>query len=198
MLWICAAHPREVEGFAQLSSKEVRTLALGVGQHAALATFATEIQSQKPDAVILLGTCGAEEDVNLMKILKVQHFAYPSINDEELPEFLPRAWMTEDTGQTTGLTRATVLQNHGISMTAAKFRANQKYVPENFPRPVVENMEAASLAAHCREQGIPFTALLAVTNVIGPEARQQWKENFRGAGLLLADIGAEIASGFNR
>jgi nucleoside phosphorylase len=197
MLWICAAHPQEVEGFGQLSSRDVRTLVLGVGQYAALATFAAEIQSKKPDGVILLGTCGAEEDLNLMKILKVQHFAYPSISDEELPEFLPRAWMTENTGFATGLTGATVLQNHGISMNAAKFRANQGYIPEHFPRPILENMEAASVSAYCRERDIPFTALLAVSNVIGPEARRQWKANFRDTGLALGEIAAGIASSFN-
>jgi nucleoside phosphorylase len=43
-------------------------------------------------------------------------------------------------------------------------------------------MEATCLAQLCLKFTIPFTALLAVTNTIGADARAQWKKNFRRAG----------------
>jgi nucleoside phosphorylase len=80
---------------------------------------------------------------------------------------------------------ATVLQNHGLSLSTEKFTSDMGYIPTSYPRPVVENMEAASLALFCRDNDIAFTALLCVTNVIGPEARAEWKANFREAGRKL-------------
>ncbi|MEQ1570081.1 MAG: hypothetical protein ABMA64_30890, partial [Myxococcota bacterium] len=38
----------------------------------------------------------------------------------------------------------------------------------------VEHMEAYAVAAACREYGVPFTAVLGITNDVGPDAHRQW------------------------
>ncbi len=41
----------------------------------------------------------------------------------------------------------------------------------------VEHMELFGVAHACARVGIPVTALLGITNVVGPEAHAQWKAN---------------------
>lgn len=38
----------------------------------------------------------------------------------------------------------------------------------------VEHMEAFGVALACRNAGVPFTAVLGITNAVGPEAHTQW------------------------
>lgn len=38
----------------------------------------------------------------------------------------------------------------------------------------VEHMEAFGVALACRNAGVPFTAVLGITNDVGPEAHTQW------------------------
>jgi nucleoside phosphorylase len=38
----------------------------------------------------------------------------------------------------------------------------------------VEHMEAFGVALACRNAGVPFTAVLGITNEVGPEAHTQW------------------------
>jgi len=183
--WLCVAHEKEIPGFANFASGGFLTYALGVGQFKSLAHFAELVAQNKPARVILAGSCGALEKSHLLQIFACQHFAYPRISSEELPEFMPRCGLTETALSAKHLPNATVLQNHGLSLSAEKFAGNTGYIPPDYPRPIIENMEAASLALYCHERGIAFTALLCVTNAIGPDARAEWKTNFREAGEKL-------------
>lgn len=183
--WLCVAHEKEIPGFSSLNKGGFQTHMLGVGQFESLARFAALVAQNKPNRVVLAGSCGSIESGNLLKTFACQHFAFPSIADEELPAFMARCGETQNAVKKSALPAATVLQNHGLSLSAEKFEANTGYIPPLYPRPIVENMEATSLALFCRDQGIAFTALLCVTNSIGPEARAEWRTNFREAGARL-------------
>lgn len=186
MRWFCVAHEKEIPGFQSFAKVGLTPYSLGVGQFESLATLAKLIAAKRPQAILLAGTCGATDAAHILKIFSCQHFAFPKIAGEDLPEFLPRAFVTEPA--TTGglLPQATVLQNHGVSLDKEKFALNSGYIPPGYPGPILENMEAASLALLCKKENIPFTALLCVTNAIGPDARSEWKKNFKEAGSLLA------------
>ncbi|MBX3720229.1 MAG: hypothetical protein KF713_00175 [Turneriella sp.] len=186
MRWLVVAHEKEIPGFRERVKAGFTAHALGIGQFAALAELARLMASEKPAGVLLAGTCGSPHKEDIFKLFQCQHFVLPFVEHEELPEFLPRAARTEAAAEFAGLPGATLLQNHGISIEAAKFSRNQGYIPPDFPRPVVENMEAASLALYCHEKGVPFTAVVCVTNQIGPGGRAEWKENFKRAGEILA------------
>lgn len=41
----------------------------------------------------------------------------------------------------------------------------------------VEHLEAYGVAIACRDLGIPFTAVLGISNIVGPEAHAQWLAN---------------------
>ena len=193
MRWLLAAHEKEIPGFGSFRAGGWQPHAVGVGQFAALSRLSALLAGEKPAAILLVGTAGTTEPAAVGQLFAVQHFAYPSIAGENLPEFLERAFTTEPALSVGGFSPATVLQNHGVSTDLTKFVSNAGYIPTNYPKPIIENMEAASLAQLCRGLKIPFTALLAVTNTIGPDARTQWKHNFRQAGEQLAKTLQQIA-----
>lgn len=185
-LWLCVAHEKEIPGFRDFSKAGFTPYALGVGQFASLAEFARLVSAETPAGVLLAGTCGSLNKEDIFRVFECRHFALPLIAGEELPEFLPRVVETEPAVKFANLPRATVLQNHGLSLDPGKFTLNTGYIPQDYPKTILENMEAASLAISCHERRIPFTALMCVTNAIGPDGRREWKENFRKAGEILS------------
>ena len=185
-MWLCVAHEKEIPAFRDFSKAGFTPYALGVGQFASLAELARLVSLETPAGVLLAGTCGSLNKEDLFRVFECRHFALPYIAGEELPEFLPRAVETAPAVKLDDLPRATVLQNHGLSLDPEKFMLNTGYIPQDYPKPVLENMEATSLAIFCHERRIPFMALLCVTNAIGPNGRRDWKENFRKAGEILA------------
>lgn len=191
-LWLCVAHEKEIPAFSDFSKAGFTPYALGVGQFASLAEFSRLAAAEKPAGVLLTGTCGSLNKEDIFRVFECRHFALPYIAGEELPEFLPRAVETGPAAKFNNLPRATVLQNHGLSLDSEKFMLNTGYIPPDYPKPVLENMEASSLALFCHARQIPFSALMCVTNKIGPEGRREWKENFKRAGAKLAEV---LASG---
>ena len=188
MKWLCVAHEKEIPGLTEAVPAGFALQVVGVGQFDSLFNFGRLTAAEKPEAVLLAGSCGTSAGGDIMRTYACHHFAFPLVSGEELPEFLHSAFQTRPALAMNRFAAATVLQNHGVSVSAEKFTANAAAVPADFPRPIVENMEAASLALACRRLDIPFTALLCVTNSIGPEARVQWKQNFRTAGTELARV----------
>lgn len=185
MRWLVVAHEKEIPDLANLEGAGWKVVVLGVGQFASLANFAHLAAKEKPSGVLLLGTAGAQTEKLVGEIFHCSHFAMPQIENEELPDIMERTATTTPVLETGLFSTATVLQNAGVSIDARKFELNLAYIPPTFPRPVLENMEAFSLALYCAKEKIYFSALLRVSNVIGPEGRRQWQENFKAAGVAL-------------
>jgi nucleoside phosphorylase len=53
---------------------------------------------------------------------------------------------------------------------------------------VAENLEAISVALACREGGVPFAAVLGVTNRVGSQGRAQWAQHRALAASMTADL----------
>lgn len=185
MRWLVVAHEKEIPDLANLERTGWKVVVLGVGQFASLANFAHLAAKEKPSGVLLLGTAGAQNEKLIGKIFHCSHFTMPQIENEELPEIMEVTAATTPAIDAGLFSSATVLQNAGVSIDAKKFEQNLGYVPPAFPRPVLENMEALSLALYCAKEKISFSALLQVTNAIGPEGRRQWRTNFKAAGVAL-------------
>lgn len=192
MKWLCVAHEKEIPDFDTLAVDGWQAHAIGIGQYNALMRFTELLLRGKPEAVILAGTCGSANKADIMRTWLCHHFAFPAVQGEEVPEFLEQNFSTIPGVVPAGLAAATVLQNYGVSLDARKFMANAEKIPPAFPRPVLENMEAAAIALACKRAGVPFAALLCVTNEIGPTARVEWKQNFRAAGEELKRRLAEL------
>ncbi len=52
----------------------------------------------------------------------------------------------------------------------------------------VEHLEAFGIAAACAQAGVPFGAVLAVANVVGGDARSEWRANHRAAEAAAAAV----------
>ncbi len=52
----------------------------------------------------------------------------------------------------------------------------------------VEHMEAFSVASVCGGVGVPFVAVLGVSNVVGSSAREQWRANHGSASRAAAGV----------
>lgn len=52
---------------------------------------------------------------------------------------------------------------------------------------MVENLECYGLAKVCEKKEIPFQALFAITNEVGPEGSNQWKSNYRHLAIMLVN-----------
>lgn len=188
MRWLCVAHEKEIPDFDALSQGDILTHVLGVGQFQALASFSALLTTSRPDSVILIGTAGSPDSSDVMRIFHCEHFALPKIAEEDFPEFLARCVQTQPAFSHHNLPAATIVQNQGISLNQEKFIANTGYIPMDYPQTYLENMEATSLALFCKSQGIAFSAVVCVTNLIGPNGRADWRKNFREAGTKLRAI----------
>lgn len=187
MNWLCVAADSEIPDLNRIIAAGWTKHVLGIGQFDALMTISRLLADQKPDGVILAGTCGTTNTADIGRIYACQHFAFPSVQKEDLPEFMEQSFSTVNAIDVANFSAATVLQNHGVSLDRLKFESNAIKIPQSYPQPIVENMEAASVALACKRSAIHFTALLCVTNEIGPNARTEWKKNFRSAGAKLAE-----------
>jgi len=54
--------------------------------------------------------------------------------------------------------------------------------------PVLETLELYAVAKNWLPVAKSFTCVVAVTNAVGPDAHQQWKDHFRDAATLTADF----------
>jgi nucleoside phosphorylase len=49
-------------------------------------------------------------------------------------------------------------------------------------RCAVEHLEAFAVARACAQRGVPFAAALGIANVVGANAREEWRANHQAAG----------------
>ncbi|MCS6984770.1 MAG: hypothetical protein NZM25_06570 [Leptospiraceae bacterium] len=168
---------------------------VGVGLFNSLFRLQEVMAEQKPQAVVLLGTGGLLSSTATMEILPGQpflccQFTLPPYRHEVLLEHIPSHYRTDGFSPLDRFCRDEyfVYSSFGISTQKDAF-----VLP---PHGVffVENLEALGLAAFCSQRGIPFYALLSVTNELGPHARKQWEKNHIKAGELLAQWWLAISS----
>ena len=116
--WLCVAHEKEIHNLKKFTRVGFTPYALGVGQFFALAEFSRLVTLEKPKQVVLVGTCGSLYKEDIFQLYHATQFAFPSIEGEELPEFLPHTVETTPAWRKQQLPTATVLQNAGISLDA--------------------------------------------------------------------------------
>ena len=164
---VCAAVPVELG--------EVPGIALGVGPLAAGVAAATWLAGARPAAVVLIGTAGtyaggppigavvAADSLALASTAAALGLGYVPMG----PGLL-RA--DEALLGLSGLPRARVLTVNAITTDpplAALYAREWE----------VEHMETYAVAYTCAKVGVPFVALLGITNHVGPEAHREWLAN---------------------
>jgi nucleoside phosphorylase len=156
--------------------------ACGVGLVEAAMGAALAIARERPDAVLFVGTAGryknrlpglalgdvvAARELHLWSEDVTRGSAYfPA----PLPITLKTTSALRRRAVALGLPEADVACPLGITT----------HSPQN-SGPDVENLEAFAVGRAAARQGLPFMAILGISNLVGPSAHAQWKKHARAA-----------------
>jgi len=165
--------------------------AVGVGPLRAALGAARLLAGQRPSGVLLVGTCGAYPGgppVGALRVAGALGFAdLGAAGGLGYTPLAPAPLQADVTlSAFFGVPAASVLTLGAITTDAAvAARLGEDWS--------LEHLEAYAVAAACADAGVPFAALLGVTNVVGPDAHAAWRAN---RGSVEAALGRAVeASG---
>ena len=164
--------------------KQVVARAAGVGLVEAAIGATAAIAEVKPDAVMFVGTAGSypgrRPDLALAGVVAARRLVLwadgVAAGDAYLPPALPTTQETTATlrriAAAAGVLVADVACPLAIaSRPAAVGRAARSLACD------VENLEAFAVARAAVTAGLPFAAILGISNAVGPSAHAAWKRN---------------------
>jgi nucleoside phosphorylase len=172
-----------------IRSLRVVCATVGVGMPAAGAGTMRHLRDAKPRAVVLLGSCGVYPQRGSLAPLEIivpnsvclidatalaGKAAFPEPMQTKLasdPALCHALLSSSPTAKTGAL--ATTLSITTDDLLASRVGKKSECIGEN--------LEAFSVALACASIGIPFCAVLAVTNTVGSEARAEWAKYRRKA-----------------
>jgi nucleoside phosphorylase len=169
-----------------VGSRSVAAQAVGIGLPQATVGATLEISRARPQAVVLVGTCGAYPHTSLAlgDVVVARRIALvePAVayGAAQFPE--PMSVRIEaDAAMRDGLIAAGATARD-VATTLAVTVDDE--VAARIPRELgteAEHLEAHGVASACRTLGVPFAAVLGVANVVGSHAREQWRANHHAA-----------------
>jgi len=168
----------------RLASTVVVARAVGVGLVEAAIGATAAIAQVKPDAVMFVGTAGIypgrRPDLALAGVVAARCLVLSAdgvaAGDAYLPSALPATQETSVAlrriAAATGLLMADVACPLAIALRPATAgRGGRSSLCD------VENLEAFAVARAAMTAGVPFAAVLGISNVVGPSAHAAWKRN---------------------
>lgn len=150
-----------------------RGASVGIGPVRAALGAARQLASARPRGVVLIGTAGAYPGGPAVGSVVVARHIGLSTGIAELglgyTPLAPGPITTDETLRArTGLAEVDVLTVEAITtdpgLTTSRARDWQ-----------VEHMEAWSVAAAAAAAGVPFVAILGISNRVGPDAHAEWR-----------------------
>jgi nucleoside phosphorylase len=161
--------------------------AVGIGLPMAAAGAAMHVGERRPGAVVAIGTCGAYAGSGLalgeVVVARKMRLVDLSVlrGSSQYPE--PMSVVTEASPALSGaIARATsarmvdVATTLGITVDDIGAALIARTTGAE-----VEHLEAHGVATACAARGVPFAAVLGVANVVGADARAQWRIHHRSA-----------------
>ncbi len=145
--------------------------ALGVGMVRAAARMARLLAEQRPRHVVLVGTAGAYPVHGAPVIGEVVTAASVALASGTASlglGYVPLAPPPVSAVPVPGLAPHAVLCCTAITSDPS-LAARLGFLA------TVEHMEAYGAALACADAGVSFSAVLGITNVVGPDAHAQWK-----------------------
>lgn len=148
--------------------------ALGVGVVPAGIAAARLLSAERPDAVVLVGTAGAYGDVPVGAVMAARRVGLVSGTATLGLGYVPLAPAPLDTDA--ALRAALALPEADVA-TLVAITTDPALAGRIGTDWQIEHMEAYGVAAACAAAGVPFAAVLAVTNRVGPAAHAEWRAN---------------------
>jgi nucleoside phosphorylase len=167
---------------------------VGIGPVVAAARAATILERRKPSAVALIGTAGAYPGGPAIGVAIVAQMVglSPGVAAMGLG-YVPRppAPVPGDEGL---LAKLSLPRHHVLTTGAVTTDLTlARRLADGWE---VEHLEGFGVAVACQNAGIPFIAVLGISNLVGPEAHAQWlthrdaaQEAARAAVLPLLELG---------
>jgi futalosine hydrolase len=186
---IAYAAPREGES---VLGKHEHTLELGVGKIAATLKLTAALSGQRPQALLLIGVCGAYPDRHLrpgaapLRVGDRCVIASETIADDgvctpdgfldlaqlRLGEIGPTGCDPALSSRLAAVLGCPLVAGATVSTGAGTESLSQAYAARSGAQ--VETMEGAAVAAVCRAFAVPFVQLRVVSNLTGDRNRGGW------------------------
>ena len=201
-LLVVAAYAPELTGLRRLlgddlygnvSGVQVAGKTVGIGLANASAGATQRVLQLAPRAVVLVGTCGAYEDAGVQRNEAVVARRCWLVDTSEMDH---RSAMPEPIGRS--LECAPVLAMglavgkppvHDVANTLGVIvddaLASRVWSATGC---AVENLEAFGVANACARQGVPFAAVLGVSNRVGATGREEWRAHHKTAAAAACDV----------
>ena len=147
--------------------------ALGVGMVRAAARMARLLEVHRPVRVVLVGTAGAYPVAGAPRIGDVVTASSVALGSGTAAlgrGYVPLAPSPIAAVPVVGLPAHAVLCCTAITSDVDLAVALGTHA-------TVEHMESYGAALACQDAGVPFGAVLGITNIVGPDAHAQWKAN---------------------
>jgi nucleoside phosphorylase len=166
---------------------------VGVGPVVAAASAAAHLARRAPAAVLLIGTAGAYPGGPAIGSVVASARLGLACGVDALglgytprpPPVLAGDPDLLDALDALGPVRCDVLTVSAISTDRELVRR----LAEGW---AVEHLEAYGVALACREAGVPFAAVLGISNDVGPDAHAQWLAHRDGAQRAARDVAARL------
>jgi nucleoside phosphorylase len=179
---LLAAFPPELAGLDASPPPGWRVAAVGVGAIAAAAATATLLAAERPERVLLVGTCGAYDGRLVLGDLILAEVAIAT----SLEELDGRAYRPalERTRFEATWRPDLALPAHAVAVPPA-ITATSDGARRLAAVAAAEHLELAAVFAACQAAGVPAAAALAVANRVGPDANAEWRANHAGVSAAL-------------
>lgn len=146
----------------------------GVGKVNATMNLTREIMKNKPDFVINLGTAGADKPNKIGDIKVCTRFSDRNLEDD--------CSLSEENYSPLYNTDMNLIPEDGsLCSTGDNFLLESRNDAD------VYDMEAFALAKVCQEFKIPFVSVKYITDIIGENSIDVWKNNVTSSGKVLGD-----------
>jgi len=187
MLFVAAFEP-ELSKLREIRPS-VWAVPVGIGLPAAAVGTAKALLGRSPKAVVLLGTCGAFPgrglavgDVVVAAGVRLGSAA-AARGEGAMPAPMAEVLPCDPTVLGVPGKSVQVATTLAVTTTAELAAAMAESTGCD-----VEHLEAYAVALACRAAGVPFLAVLAVANEVGPEGRAQWAEHHQRVSDVLAEV----------
>jgi len=201
---VLAAWPPELAELHRLLKRrmigqQVVARAAGVGLVEAAIGATAAIAASKPEAVMFVGTAGLylhrRPDLALAGVVAARRLVLSAdgvaTGDAYLPPALPATQETtlalRRIAAATGLLMADVACPLAITSRPTMIGRAAR-----LPACDVENLEAFAVARAAAAAGLPFAAILGISNNVGPSAHAAWKRNATGAAAAACHAALEV------
>lgn len=178
-LLICSAFLPEIRLLQQRtqSSPNIVTATLGVGLVSAASRISSILEYLSVSRILFTGTCGilTPSSISIGNVVRAKTIHSGDVEtlggSNHAPELMPTTVIPARF-----MNPKTPIQDCDVfsplSITHSEDGAN--VLRQRFPSDVAENLECFAVAWNAAQRGVPFEAVLGITNVIGSTGHAEW------------------------